>query len=260
MTQANLKVSKKTVITLFVLVILIFMGSAAGYYAISKQISIASAEFAEKQKRVDAAQETAKDLDYAKLDYQDVLSQIKSLETGVTNKTYVPTLLKQIETLGKSTHLQVVAINPTRKENSAVINPLSVIKVMYKDKARMQKIVAEKEKSNKKSSSSKSSTNIDKPYDQIFIDITVQGKYVNVLNFLYRLTNFPKIISVDSIGLSPNQESTTMNINVSNNSPELRANLKLSAYLMKEEIKTLENQKTIVSSNGNIQVAQGGIR
>lgn len=193
MTQANLKVSKKTVLILFVLVILLFIGSAAGYYAISKQISIACAELAEKQKRVDAAQETAKDLDYAKLDYQDVLSQIKSLETGVTNKTYVPTLLKQIETLGRSTHLQVVAINPSKKENNSVINPLSVIKVMYKDKARMQKIVAEKEKNNKKSASSKS----DKPYDQLFIDITVQGKYVNVLNFLYRLTNFPKIISVD---------------------------------------------------------------
>ena len=270
MAQLSLKVSSKTVLVLVVLVVLVFMGSAAGYYAISRQISAANTELAEKQNSVDKAQETAKDLDYAKLDYQDVLSQIKFLETGITNQEYVPTLLKQIEKLGVSTHLKVISINPSTKLSDVVINPFSVIKVMYKDAPRMKKIVDEKEKSSVKSSSPSSSsststnsssstagdakTKIDKPYNQIFFEITVQGKYVNVLEFLYRLTSFPKIISVDSIGLSPNQKEANIN------SPDLRASLKLSAYLMKEEITPMENKKLEVDAKGTVKLAQGGVK
>ena len=126
--------------------------------------------------------------------------QLRYLESSVTAGEYVPTLLRQMEGQAKAVNLQVGSVRPT----------LEPAPEPPKDKEARKGFVAW-------------------PYDKIHIELEVRGSYWNVAKLLYRLTEFPKIMAVESVQVQPGT------VVQAGKSPQLTANLKLTGFIFKND-------------------------
>ncbi len=107
-------------------------------------------------------------------------SELRYLETSVTQGEYVPTLLHQAEDLARSTQLKVSAIRPT----------LEPAPTPPTDKEAAKKFVPQ-------------------PYDKLHVDMDISGHYWNLAQMLYKLTEFPKIMTVESVEMTPGNSTPT---------------------------------------------------
>lgn len=112
----------------------------------------------------------------AKVD--DYKLQLQHLEQGVPGMAYVPTLLSEIENMGKQHNIIVTGVRPII-ENKAL-------------KSTDDKASGEQKKA---------------AYQEMSIDITGRGTYGNVMQMMEALNKFPKIIAIQTIGLVPVRES-----------------------------------------------------
>ncbi len=121
------------------------------------------------------------------------------METAVSENDYVPTLLKQIERLAKDNGLRV---DSQQQSFEAAPEPPT-------DPEARKKFV-------------------NQPYDKEFITLRVRGRYWNLARFMYRLTEFPKILSVEKLDYHPEASD-------SNQSPVLGVTINLTGYLFKPD-------------------------
>lgn len=117
--------------------------------------------------------------------YNQTQAHIQYLETSVSDRAYVPTLLAQIQALAAQTHLSVAAIRPTASAPAAP--PVSA--------------PASGDSGGVASASVKKAA--PPPYDTMDVAVDVAGSYADTSMFLYSLTRFPKIVSVNSIQMHP---------------------------------------------------------
>ncbi len=138
----------------------------------------------DKEAKVGSNEQIARRYDATLATYNATKARAQFLETSVSAKSYVPTLLQQLQSLASQTQLTVDAVRP-----GAITAP----------------VVA------KPAGSADGSTAPDTtvkapprpPYDTLGIDVDVTGSYTHTIAFLYGLTRFPKIISVDAAQISP---------------------------------------------------------
>ena len=130
-----------------------------------------------KTQQVQDSQVVAKQLDAKEAEFAQVQGRIGRLETSVSETEYVPTLLKQIERLAKENKLR---IDGQQQAFEAAPEPPADVE------ARKKFVV--------------------QPYDKEIITLRVQGRYWNIARFLYSLTEFPKILSVDKLEFRPQGE------------------------------------------------------
>jgi len=182
----------------------VFLSCGTGYYLASRRVGDRVTEMKAKQKQVDAAQEMAGRLEKSRLTYLDAVSQIRFLESSVSTKAYVPTLLKQFEFLAKSVDLKVVGVRPVPK-------PAEVFESAQKtdDEPKVKKKAPPK------------------PYDEIAINVEVTGHYMNALDFMYRLTSFPKIIAINTVQMTPANPDGYIG------SPALKVTYNVTAYVLR---------------------------
>jgi Tfp pilus assembly protein PilO len=172
-----------------------------------------SAEMAEVQHQVDAkraevasGEKIASRLKRVEEEYAMTSGQIKFLETSVTANEYVPTLLRQMEQLASSVSLKVNSVRPTMEPA-----PPPPTDPEARKKAPPPP-----------------------PYDKIHIDMDIAGSYWSTAKLLYRLTEFPKIMSVESVQITPQggkPESRT--------SPNLGVRLRLTGFIFPNDGKTV---------------------
>jgi len=105
MAALSLKATPKGVTALIITAVLILFGCVLGYLAAAGKLSSALSEMEAKAKSVDESREIAQKLEASKLAYLDARSQVRYLEASVSTQEYVPTLLKQLEQLGRSVNL-----------------------------------------------------------------------------------------------------------------------------------------------------------
>ncbi len=117
--------------------------------------------------------------------YNQTQAHIQYLETSVSDRAYVPTLLAQIQALAAQTHLSVAAIRPTASAPAAPPTPAP----------------ASSDSGGVPSASVKKAA--PPPYDTMDVAVDVAGSYADTSMFLYSLTRFPKIVSVDSVQMHP---------------------------------------------------------
>ncbi|MBC8102756.1 MAG: type 4a pilus biogenesis protein PilO [Cytophagales bacterium] len=167
-----------------------------------------TAEMAEIQKKVDekrtevaSGQKIASRLKKVEDDYALTAGQIRFLETSVTANEYVPTLLRQTEQLAKSVNLKVNSVRPT-------LEPAP-------------KPPADKEARK---------TFKTWPYDKIHIDMDVTGSYWSTAKMLYRLTEFPKILSVETVQITPQGGAVA-----AAGSPKLGVRLRLTGFIFPDD-------------------------
>ncbi len=216
MTLPAFKASKQSIIVLAVVASVIFLLGGFAYFMTSKQLGTVVAERDDKQRQWNDGKKVASQLKQAEAKCLQAQSDISYLETSVTSQKYIPTMLKQIEVLASSLHLNVVSVRPqvlppappptikrTSEDPQAAPQP--------GDASAAPKVIASK------------------PYDEMLVNVEVEGSYWNARNFISRLTKFPKILAVSAITMSPSDTSTSMS------SPKLLVTLSLKAFVFPVE-------------------------
>ena len=95
--------------------------------------------------------------------------ELKHLASGIPDIAYMPTMLKELETLGNSCGMQVTAVRPAAPKED---------KTKAKDGA-------------------------DKPYQPIDIEVHAVGHYGDALRFIRALDTFPKVVCARAVSLDP---------------------------------------------------------
>jgi Tfp pilus assembly protein PilO len=221
MAALSLKPSSKGVTVLIIVAVLVLFGCVLGYVGAAGKLKKNTDELAQKQKVVNESKKIALKLEKSRLDYFEACSQVRYLESSVSSRDYVPTLLKQIERLGKSVNLTVAGVRPEQVEKKA--SERSVTSGRKASEGNVE------DASRQVSDNNSSRTKKVDPYDEIKVELDVEGSYMNALNFMYRLTTFPKIIAVNKIEMSPSKESVVLS------SPRLKIKMTVTAFLLKED-------------------------
>lgn len=226
MAAFSLKATTKGVTALIVVAVVILFGGILAYVGVAGKLKTLTTEMQAKQKRVAESEQIAQKLEKSKLDYLDARSQVRYLEASVSTQEYVPTLLKQLEHLGASVNLKVTGVRPAPMSAKPVVQR-SIGSGKQASEGNIDKASEEKtgpqgaEKPKEQPS----------PYDQIVIDVEAQGHYMSALDFLYRLTSFPKIIAVNEIAMDPPSGSR---LDQAYANPALKIKLKLTAFVLKD--------------------------
>ncbi len=112
----------------------------------------------------------SKDLADSDLKVVDLKKQLAHLEENIPDFAYIPTMLKELETTGKSFNLKVLGVRPIAKVVPA---------------------------------GSKAKTVVKKTYDDQDIEVKCRGTYANIVGFVKSLNAFPKIVAVRSVSMEP---------------------------------------------------------
>lgn len=204
-TQKGVTMLAIAAVAIFVCCLLACLGSLAKVRDVDGQLAKAEKQVRESEKIAETQRESENR-------YIDTRAQIRFLESSVSTQAYVPTLLKQIEHLGKSVNLRVIGVRP---------QPVTVVQ-------RKPAPVEGESSAATDGAASAEKKEPPKPYDELVIDLQVEGKYMNALDFLYRLTSFPKILAVNTVQMSPS------GINSLSGSPKLTIDINVTAYVFKE--------------------------
>lgn len=221
MAAVSLKPSAKGVTVLVIVAVLILFGCVLAYLGAAGKLKGATAELRDKEKQLAASQEMAQKLERSKLDYLDARSQVRYLESSVSTHDYVPTLLKQIEHLGTSVKLDVLGVRPQPESKST--QPRSVSSGKRAAEGDVQG--ASQPRGNDK----KEEPEKRPPYGELKIDLEINGEYLNALDFLYKLTSFPKIIAVNTMEMAPAQCKGGLV------SPTLSIRMNVTAFITRED-------------------------
>lgn len=236
MALANLKPSSRAVTGLIIITVCLFFGCVLVYMVAASKIKAVDAKLAEKQKQVKDAKIMVKKLDESRLNYLDSQSQLRFLESSVTTQAYVPTMLKQIENLGKSNNLRVISVRPAPAAAQAPVRKLS-------SGAQAAEGNMDKAAQSSASGEKTASKPVENPYDELKVDIELEGKYMSALDFLYKLTAFPKIIAVNTVQMSPAASREVIG------SPYLRIKLNVTAFVLKDGNKNVQPETAAVGGN-----------
>lgn len=195
----SLRPSKQTVIILGALIGVVLAGTAGLFIVQSSESNKREAVIKTKTQQVNDSTLVAKQLGAKEAEYLLVRNRIGRLETSVSESDYVPTLMKQLENLAKTNSLRIVSQSQTFEP--APEPPA--------DEEARKKFVGQ-------------------PYDKEIIKLSVKGHYNDLTRFLYRLTEFPKILSVDTLDIKP--EGTD-----EGQSPILSVTIDMTGYLFKPD-------------------------
>lgn len=149
----------------------------------------------DKVNEVEHGEKVAMRLNQMQEDFSLTNGKLRYLESSVSPEAYIPTLLKQIDALAKSTDLKVIRF--THRTEKAPAPPT--------DKEKLKTFVPQ-------------------PYDKEHMEMDVEGAYWNIARFIQRLTEFPKIIAVSSITATPQSPET-------GKSPVLASKIRMTGFV-----------------------------
>lgn len=153
---------------------------AGGIYWQYTSYSELQARVQAAEKQVEENRTIAQRLGKAQEQYTNISQKLQHLELSVSERAYIPTLLKQLETTAKSHRLTVLSVRPSNAQ----------------PQPKAQSEDEEKKKEEKKPA---------EPYEKQVIDVSVQGQFWDVIRFTEDLTRFPKILAVERVQLRPRQ-------------------------------------------------------
>lgn len=235
MAPINLKPSTKGVAALAVIAGLVFVTCVLCSLGALSKVKTVDGEKRRIEMELRESQMIAQTQVSAQNKYEDTRAQIRCLESSVSTQAYVPTLLKQIEHLGQSVNLKVLGVRPKPADPNAAL-------------AKKQAAAAAAEASGG-SAASEEKPEPPKPYDELGVDLELEGNYMNALDFLYKLTSFPKIVAVNSIEMIPESgEAAALN-------PKLSIKISATAFVFKEpsnaKPKTSDNSAQVIGGREN---------
>ena len=164
----------------------------------NSSINDQTAHLATLRKSLRDDKEVQKDLDDSKKRVDDLKFKLKHLEEGVQQSAYIPTMMKELETYGRSYKMQIVQIKPI----VAPVNPNA-------------------DKDDKKKSA----------YQEMNVMVKCRGSYEDSLRFLQAIKVFPKIVAVRTVSLSPHTDQNAKK----KLKPVLDMDIEIRAYAFKDD-------------------------
>ncbi len=165
----------------------ILLGGGGILAGLNSKLTSLQTSAQQKDAEVSANQQIAKRFQTTQDNYSDTQAHLKYLETSVSDRSYVPTLLAQVQTLAAQTHLAVSAVRPTPSPPAPAAAPAPAAS-------------AEGGSGGVASAAKKAAP---PPYDTLDVAVDVAGTYADTCTFLYSLTRFPKIVSVSGVQMHP---------------------------------------------------------
>lgn len=153
--------------------------------------SSAQSRLAVLSERVRDEADVKSDLQYSRDLLTEAQFKLQHLERNVPDVAYIPTLLTELENVGKAHDMAIVGVRP-------ILDPTQL-------------------------SSDEEET--ESGYQEIEIDITGRGTYRAILNLLHALEHFPKVVSVQTVTLTPRRTTEADTDN------QLEAVVRLTAYV-----------------------------
>ena len=191
---------------------LILLGGGGALLGLNSHLTALQTTARQKQAEVDGSEGIAKRFLATEAAYTETQDRIQCLEASVPPKSYVPTLLGQLQALAATTHLNVLAVRPAAPPPPAA--PVPVRPAAGGDAAA--------------SGAAAPKAPPPPPYDTLEIAVDTTGTYADTATFLYSLTRFPKIISVTAVQMHPSAPTGKPGIQ---EAPMVTTNLKLVAFM-----------------------------
>lgn len=234
MALVSLRPSQKGVTILIAVAAVIFLGCAFACFGAMQWIKGLNTERDAAEKQVADGRKIAQTQRDSENKYLDTRAQIRCLEASVSTQAYVPTLLKQIERLGKSVDLKVLGVRPKAPDPNA-----GLAKKVASDGASQGGQAGAAPggapgAAGAAGAPAAQKPEPPKPYDELEVDLELEGEYMNAIDFLYRLTSFPKIMAVKSIQMNPGGDTSLLS------SPVLNIRMTVTAFVFKEGAPTTQ--------------------
>ena len=165
--------------------------------------------------QVQAQRDVPAQLEVSKTELEKVRSKLAHLERNVPEFAYIPTMLRELEAVGKASGLKVVGIRPLAKSDAA--------------KAEEAKGVT-------------------KPYEEIEIEVRCRGNYGSILKFMNALNAFPKIVGARAVSVEPKPDPLNPKA-----APDLEIDARMRTYLFRDPQDAVSPDKTAMAPNGTAQ-------
>jgi len=178
---------------------MVVAGGIAGFFGYSGMTAKAD-EVHRLKSEVKDARTVQKELDDSKAQLQETSEKLKHLEASVPDFAYVPTLLTELERVGKENGIEVLGVRPVPKPPEA--------------------------KKPDDGEVSTSTVKQSKPYEELNIEIKGRGTYGDTMRFVQALQTFQKIVAARSVSLSPKTE-------IGQTAKILDVSIELRAYIFK---------------------------
>ncbi len=148
---------------------------AGGAFSYWQFANIASTQDAINQLRSELEDSSVlqKELEQVREKLNIAESELRHLESTVSTEEYVPTLLKELEATGKSCQLQISGVRPIPPPPK------------------------------KKTEGGKEEAEAVKPYRELDVQVKALGDFEQIMAFLKKLEEFPKIIAVKNLSINP---------------------------------------------------------
>jgi len=208
---------RKIVFALLGIGILCLIGLGASlYHGKATELKELEGALGQKEAELEEMQSKVTQLPQLEDRYQDLRGRLSVLEPGLPDSAYIPTFLRQIESLASGTRNDILLIRPKPAIKRSAAD--SAVKINDETGAIIKDA----------GQPAKAAPPPPMPYDFVPIELRVQGTYWTVIDFLAELQRFPKMIAVNDISFSPNQGGL-----VSGRSPNLTASMELTAVVTK---------------------------
>lgn len=202
----TLKPSKQTCIILGSMMAAVILGGAGLYFWQSGEIAEKQAILKQKREEVAQGQKIAQQLTQLETEYSAMQGQLRFLEKSVEGREFAPTMVKQLEEEARRVNLSVISFRGTIEKSPPKPTDKEALKTWKPW-----------------------------PYDKLHVDVEVNGSYWNISRFLYRLTEFRKIVAVESTSISPILANGVYASNLS-------AKMNLTGFIFPVEEKAVEDQ------------------
>ena len=180
------------------------LGTAASFFAYSGMNEKAG-QVAQLRTEVKDAKTVQKELDQSKVQLEECSTKLKHLEASMPDFAYIPTMLTELEKVGKENGIAVIGVRPIPKQAAP--------------KKEGDTGPAEK-----------------KTYEELNIEIKGRGTYGSAMRFVQALQTFPKIVAARSVSLAPKSEPGMV--------ATLDVTIELRAYVFKPKDAKAEQKPT----------------
>lgn len=181
--------------------LLILLGTVGATYFVFKQVRAAQEQLQALSRQVEESRKASSRLQALRLQLHETQQEIHRLEQGVSPAHYVPTLLKQMEEMARQVQLKIIAVRPMAKPK-----PVGA---------------------NQKESGASKEQEQPKPYDEQLIQVSVKGRFWNLMSFLKQLNFFPKVLAVQRMQITSKLEPGQQ-VN-----PELEVQMEVKAFIFR---------------------------
>ena len=186
---------RRVVVALLAIAGLCVIGLGASLYR-SKvaQLTQMQHELAEKRSRLASLHDKLEEQPQLEADYAKLQARLSVLEPALPSSAYIPTFLRQLENLAVGTRNRIIMIRPKQQSGNARQSNVNI-------NDETGEVASGGQAGTTPGQQAASKPKL--PYDQVPIEVKVQGSYWTVIDFLAELQRFPKMIAANDIDFSP---------------------------------------------------------